>query len=113
MGLMNNAWTQSMIFRQTGMPSWMQGALPPSIKNKYANQAFWQAARAVGRPEAKTYKDINGGTATMTGISQQAAMMKKLPGFEEMSIEQIERRLRGGPDLVGGEQARADTLGLS
>lgn len=111
MGLLNNPWTQSMIFRETGVPSWMQGGLPGSVKTAAAQKAFWQAARAVGRPKALRYKDINGGEGVYSGISQQAAMMKKLPGFESMSIEQIERRLRGGSNWGSALQDRTKTMG--
>lgn len=113
MGMIDNPWAQSMIYRQTGTPSYMQGPLPAAVKNQYANMALQQARQLVGHYAPKHIRNpISDTSETVTSISQEAAAIKALvPGYEKMSTEQIERHLRGGNDLATGERARMQTLG--
>lgn len=108
-GLINSPWTTSSIFRSTGQPDWMQGALPGSVKNQGAMQGFFQAARAVGRPQNTTIKQLGGFTQTVSGLQQQAAMMHKF-FYPDMNPETIMKFLRMGPQ---GMQHRNQVSGAA
>jgi hypothetical protein len=115
LGMINNPWAQSLIYRETGTPSYMQGTLPPQVKNRYATQALQSARQLVGHYKAKhTYNPVSGTFETTSAVSQEAAAIKALvPGYENMSTEQIERHLRGGGTLAGSEENREQTLGAT
>lgn len=115
LGMINNPWAQSLIYRETGTPSYMQGTLPAQVKNRYATQALQTARQLVGHFTAKrTYNPVSGTYETTSAVSQEAAAIKALvPGYENMSTEQIERHLRGGGTLAGSEENREQTLGAT
>lgn len=93
MGALNSPWAQSAIFRATGQPSWMQGALPGALKNEIGIKALQQAAKVVGRPNPYTLKDFSGGEYTVSGLQQQAAMIQKF-FYPELSPEDIMKKLK-------------------
>lgn len=96
LAMAQSPWNQSAIFRATGQPQWMQGILPGSVKNQYMMQGFWQAAQAVGRPQAISESSPAGGNFAVSGIAQQAAMMHQFM-MPDVPIEQIQRMLKEGP----------------
>lgn len=98
-GLVESPWATSAIFRQTGMPSWMQGTIPGAIKNEAAMNSFWQLSRAVGKGEGHTYRS-GGFEMHVSPLEEQAARMHML--LPNMNPEAITRLLREGRQGVRG-----------
>lgn len=77
-GMTESAWTQSAIFKETGVPSYNQGMIPASVKNEAMMKGFWQLAGSVGKGPGRTYTTLSGNTLQTGGLREQAARMHSI-----------------------------------
>lgn len=105
-GMIESPYTQSAIFRETGVPSWAQGQVPASVKNEIGMKEFWRLAGQVGPGEAHTYTTQDGVKIHRSAKESQAAQMHLIN--PSVSYEAALKMLREGRT---GSQGRARISG--
>lgn len=107
----NNPWTDSSVFRQSGVTPWTQGAMNQGQRLSMALGGFQQAASMfpqtpistpiAGAIDQQTGKPISN---TISGAANASAQMGLIPGMDQIPPE-VRQKLIKDPNLIPGIQS--------